>query len=94
MGPPGREPFIRRMERAALRDLEVAFRHQDADGTGLLTYDQFFAMFQECDAHAERLAPDLDAIARDMEEQDKREKEELSKPFRKKKTGWDALYDL
>ena len=60
----------------------------------MLTYDQVFAMFQACDKHAERLKPDLDAIARDMEEQDLAEKEEFSKPSRRARKGWDSLYDI
>ena len=77
----------------ALVELEAAFRARDPEGLGLLTYEQFFAIMLECAEHSDRLAPDLEAISRDVEEQDRAEREEFAKPQRKARKGWDSLYD-
>ena len=79
--------------RVALVELEAAFRARDAAQAGVLPYDQFFAIMLECAEHSDRLAPDLERIAFDVEEADRREREEFAKPQRKARKGWDSLYD-
>ena len=75
------------------RSTQTAFRLHDRAGRGHVDFEQFAKLWADCDAIAERLKPDLDAIARDIAAMDDDERREFAAPSRPNSGGWNAFYE-